>query len=247
MSHHALITDNQQLPGGYDTYSLLLIPDWKWLKNVGEERSYELFKHFKMFGDAVGPHHLAALLYNVYWGSYEKYVDKEAFSIIHGTVSSKSDAIKLALEGSFDPERINIARGGYDVIRAKYFCASYGLNFNDGPYIAFFEQKPDLPTVFYGPRHPEPTVSSENPTKPSFLIQFNGISFEHVLTLLNEMEYEIIRGDVDMRKLKASQFSLQLEFISKKIGKSIGKTIRVIKDVKDIVPVPTLQDIVKFV
>lgn len=244
MSHHALLTENEDLPDGYDTYSLLLIPDWKWIHKAGEDRYYDLFKHFKMFGDAIGPRHLAAWLYNAQWGSYQKLVDLEAYSVIYGSVASRADADKLGLGNKFDPARH--IESGYDVIRAKYFCARCGLDFNSGPYIAFFEKKPCIPIVLHGFRHPNGELPKEDPTKPAFLIQFAGMSYKNVLSLLNDMEYQLIRDDLDTRKLQMGQLSLRIEHVCVKVGRVIGKTLRFIKDVKDIVPLPSPENIVKY-
>lgn len=241
MSIHEIITENQELPEDFSSYSLLLIPDSKWLEDTGINSSFQLFRRFKLFGDAIGPDHLAAWLYSG-WGSYGPRVDLEIYSAIYSLTNSERDVVKFIHQNGLRIEKGMHFSGGYDIVRAKYFCVIYGLSFNNGPYIAFFEKLPEVPVVLQAPTR-ETMVTTGKPSRPSFLLQFSGLNMNDVLAILNELEFEIIRGNVKTQRLKIQQIRSRLVHSCARVGDKFVKAIHVIKSVKEAVPLPTIKDI----
>jgi hypothetical protein len=241
MSIHEIFTENQKLPKGFSSYSLLLIPDGKWLDDIGVRRSYQLFKRFKLFGDTIGPDHLAAWLYSG-WGSYGPLVDIEVYSAIYSLTSSEGQAVRSIYKNGLNRKKGMDFSGGYDIVRAKYFCAVYDLSFNHGPYIAFFDNLPNVPVITRAAMRG--TMGSiDKPSKPSFLLQFSGISFNDVMAMLNELEFEIIRGKVNTKKLKMQQLKSRLVQSCTQVAEKFGKGIQLIKSVKEAIPLPSIKDI----
>jgi hypothetical protein len=250
MSQFMVIHKNQDIPAGFKTYSALLIPDSRWMNQ--KDKPFQLFNQYKEFGDAIGPDHLAfwpcgAMIYD-----YDP-IDGESldvFSIISGTVKSDEDISELIVDpnlkkfGKFDGkgndipiQASDLSSIEYDILRAKHFCACYSLNFNSGPYIAFFEEKPIMPIVYRWTYNDVPKgeeVSKESPTKPAFLLQFKDMDLDQALSTLNELEYEIMRGTFNLNRPRWSQFKFNLENLCEKIADRIGRAAKVIKDVKDI-------------
>ena len=243
---HEVITETQEIPGGFESYSLLLIPDVRWLNNIGGQSTIDLFRRFQKFGETIGPHHLSAWLYvgGGFYGIDKDTVDVEVHSAVQGLLSSPKEADNYVLNGISYGKEVNAFHGGYDVMRAKYFCAYYGLNFNAGPYIAYFKDKPVVPFVYTELYRGRIRISEEQATKPSFLIRFGGMTLDDVISVLNDLEYEIIRGDPNVRVLELHQFARRLGHACQSVGDKLGKTVEIIKGVKEVLPIPSVKDII---
>jgi hypothetical protein len=252
MTRFMQIRENQEIPGGFNTYSALLIPDSRWLNQDDESKSFQLFRRFREFGDAIGPDHLAFWPCRAKIKNYDE-VDRtnlEIFSIVSDYSESYGEIRKSIIKkdphleksdryGKFKTVQVeDINEPYYDIIRAKYFCAKYGLDFNSGPYIAFFEKKPIMPIVYtiYPMNSPgkEVTASSESPTKPAFLLQFKDMNFDQALSTINVLEYEILRDTFNMNMPRWSQFKFNLQNWCNRIGNQIGIAAIIIKDIIEV-------------
>lgn len=241
MTRHEVIYQHQDLPTGYESYSILLIPDSAWFSTIPPTRAYDLFFRFKQFGEAIGSRHLAAWLYKDSL-SMRGY-DLDIFAAISAPARSEDDVRRVLSDVPALREHVTRLHGRYDVIRAKYFCALYKLPFGAGPYIGFFEQRPVLPILcrkYSGSTgEPEPKTA----TKPAFLLKFGGLAFEDMLALLNQLEYGLVRGHSRAGLLKLQQVALRIEGLCKRLTGTAKASVDLIKDVKEAVELPLVKNL----
>ena len=122
--------------------------------------------------------------------------------------------------------------GYYDVQRAKYICAKFGLSFNDGPYIAFFEERPDLPV---GPNtKSEFDGGFERTSKPALVLSLAGMDLNDALSTINELEFDLLRGDVRILRLSANQLRRRLSRACKNAASKVGRAAKILRDVRDL-------------
>lgn len=236
MTYHETISERQDLPEGYESYSLLLIPDERWFEESSESRSFKVFGRFKSFGDSVGPNHLSAWFCYAFVGSYSRGLDLEVRGAVFEVVANSEGAGAILASRSVKIVKGHKLWASYDVRRAKHICASLGLGFNSGPYIAFFDQRPTLPV---GPNTKgEFDCGKERPSKPTLVLKFNGMNLDDVLSAINELEFELLRGDVRANRLRATQLRKRLSNACKNVALKIGRTVKLLKDVHDLAEGP---------
>jgi hypothetical protein len=235
MTSFEVIHEDQALPLGFATYSLLLIPDGAWPERVGAERMFELARRFKSFGEALGARHLASWPYHGLQQSHLKQMDYEVCALIYGFVKTQEELENFVANRSDQLRAKKYLSGEYDMVRARHLCALYDLSFDKGPYIAFFRERPYVPTTwsrsFYG-RYPQ---NSSTPSKPSFVIQFGGADFPTAVSLLNALELELISGRERIARLRFSQLCLSLADVCRRISSSAKASLEMLKTVKEIV------------
>lgn len=135
---HEIIPESNEIPSGYDTYSILLIPEMEALNLGNTDNIYKLFLRFKAFGESIGEKHLAAWFYHAGPGPYAFLEDREIFSAVYGLVESKENLVKfVSYETRMAEQWMQNNKITYDIIRSRHFCARCGLDLNKGPYIAF--------------------------------------------------------------------------------------------------------------
>jgi hypothetical protein len=235
MTSFEVIHEDQSLPLGFATYSLLLIPDGAWPERVGAERMFELARRFKAFGEALGGYHLAAWPYHGLQQSHLKQMDYEVCALIYGFVKTQEELEHFVASRSDQLRAKKDLSGEYDTVRARHLCALYDLSFDKGPYIAFFRERPYVPATwsrsFYG-QYPQ---NSSKPSKPDFVIQFGGADFLTAVSLLNALELELISGRERINRLKFSQLRLALMDACRQISSGAKASLEVLKAVKGIV------------
>src|SRR5258706_14550556 len=91
MTHIEVLHENQSLPSGFDSDSLLLVPDDSWPIRMGTERMFELASRFKAFGDALGSEHLASWPYHGFQFGHSKMVDYEVCSLVFSFAGVEAD------------------------------------------------------------------------------------------------------------------------------------------------------------
>jgi hypothetical protein len=260
MPQHVIMHYIQDLPDGYDSYSLLLIPHWQWLKKAGIHQSFNLFSHFTQFGKDFDTKHLAVWFYKGFIGSYENRSDLEVLSAIYGRRGSDEDIRKFVIEQEPRIKRkgeqeqrdyVQLMTGYYDVDRARYFCACYRLDFKGGPYIAFFKEKPVVPSVIKvtgsspgmaGYRIPE----EGRATKPVYVLKFGGLGVDRVQATLNEIENELFLAKPILGRLTLRVVGEYISDYCQQNSHKIGKTIKFIKDVEQAVPSPAIKDVINY-
>jgi len=250
MSNFVYLCESQELPDDYESYSIFLIPDSHWLDKIGEERFYQLFNRYREFGEAIGQHHLAAWLYTGYdsGGGTSEHFIRDIFSYVSYSASGPGDIARVIKRNCRGLKIGDINGGSYDFIRAKYFCALYRLNFNHGPYIAFFSQKPFLPLIY---REDDGTggwsdkvYTKDEILNPAFILQFDGLDIDGFMSSINTVEYEILRSKTGMRELKIQQLHRNLKRSSAVIATIIGKSFKILSVIKKITGFPDLKDII---
>jgi hypothetical protein len=139
---HEIVNEYIDIPDGFSTYSILLIPDYDWFNNIGLESSYKFFNRFKAVGDLIGENNLTCWFYKEF-GKYGPYVDIEVIAAIGGNIASPKEFQE------FINSRIrlnnSLGRGAYDVERARLICSALSLDYSHGPFVAFFTDRPSLP------------------------------------------------------------------------------------------------------
>ncbi len=205
---HAILDQNKDVPDGFRTYSLLLIPSYEWFQDIPSEHLDRLFQRFKVFGENLGKDHLAFWYYTSGRKSYGQYVDTVVTAAIVASLDTK-EKVDSYINESFRGSSL-LEGSGYDIRRARLICATYDLDFGKGPYIAFYPKKPNLPNW----EHNEITGShlfNIRPTKPLYILRFGGLDLNKSLALLDELESHILAEKQTCRTLSWKQFWLKTE------------------------------------
>lgn len=233
---HEVVRIDEDLPDGYESYSLLLVPDQEWLGRVPVLEVYSLFNRFKQFGQAIGPRHLAAWFYAATMHGFGKHLDVAVFSAIHNLVSSPKELEEQVVARSGLPPNRNLdgTAGGYDILRAKQLCAALDLSFNKGPYVAFFTQKPDLPSGHHQWLTPGPRRRFRPRVRPSFLLCLGGLRFHDALSILNTLEKQLLSAEPQIMEPTLQQIGLRLAHIIRQLPARFSGVIEVIKSSKEL-------------
>jgi hypothetical protein len=234
MTHFEVLHENQGFPSGFDSYSLLLVPDKSWPVQVGAEKMFEIACRFKGFGNALGSKHLAAWPYHGFQMGHSKMMDYEVCSLVFSFVGSQEDLQGFIAKQSRLLSVEKRLDGGYHLERARQLCALYNLNLNKGPYVAFFEKRPHVPTTWS--RHnawPDPEDSSA-PSQPDFVLQLGGHSYDDAVYLLNSLEFELLKGSRRFTNLRFTQIRMTLTDICKRSLSGVKASLEIVKAVKDL-------------
>ena len=246
MSNYIYIHHSQDIPENFKTYSILLIPDKNWLDKIPNDDLLKIFNRFKEFGDIIGKDHAAAWLYTGFdgGGDVSEHFIRHFHIYITYTIEAYRDIIPIIKSNSAISNIDDISNSMYDFLRAKYFCALVNLNFNKGPYVAFFDKKPNLPIVFRDYNTGSFKVDNvNNLVKPSFVIQFEGLNVDEFIAAINTLEFEILRSKEDMKQLRFRQRIRTIIQNSKSISSNIVKSIKFINEVKTSIGLKDIKDI----
>src|SRR5262249_27618810 len=88
MARHEVFSEYLDVPYGYDTYSILLLPTYDWYKTNSLKDSNLLLRTFSRFGDIIGGRHLACWFYNTGRASYGRLVDIDMHAVIPANIST---------------------------------------------------------------------------------------------------------------------------------------------------------------
>ena len=125
---HDLIYDYQDVPTGYKTYSVLLVPDHRWFENVGFEKAFTFFQAFKSFGQILGDDHLACWFYCCF--GRRSPVDIDVIATIGGHIGSQEELAAMIAGGNPGiPYRTDTTTSNGAV-----GLPSLDLEFHEGPY-----------------------------------------------------------------------------------------------------------------
>lgn len=237
---HSIINEHKDVPLGYSTYSVLLIPDQGWFEKKSLATALEVFKRFKRFGEMLGDDHLAFWFYRDFF-PYATAIDIEIVTAITQAFESE-DELKQFVCSEIAHGKVPGQVGGYDTRRARLICAGLSLEYSKGPYIAFYTQQPLLPYYM--------NIKPENPhlpsgeklfrpcdyTVPDLVLQFGGLSIDRVYRLLDLLEQQIIRDDISVNELRWKQIWPRIEKWCKKNRKSLISVLRalVARDLREL-------------
>jgi hypothetical protein len=234
MTHFEVLHENQSLPSGFDSYSLLLVPDESWPIRMGTEKMFELASRFKAFGDALGSAHLASWPYHGFQLGHSKMMDYEVCSLVFSFTGSEVDLQDFIAKQSCHQVAKEELGGGYHLERARQLCALYDLSFNKGPYVAFFSKNPHVPTVWSRHDAWKDPKEPDAPSQPDFVLQFGGRSYEDAIHLLNSFEFELLRGRQTFTSLSLLQIRLTLVEICRRLVSGMKTSLEIVKLGKDI-------------
>ena len=97
----------------YETYSLFLLTNLEWHRELDNEGLLRLYETYRLFGDLIGPKHLAVW----FWRQLpDKYDGKT---------------------------RTHVTKENIDVPRSAGFARAYGLSVNKGPYVVLLRMHPN--------------------------------------------------------------------------------------------------------
>ena len=187
----------------------ILSPDYDWFQKIPSAQEYELFRRFKVFGENIGKDHLAFWFYTTGRMNYGPLVDTVVTAVIEASLDSK-EKVHQFITDTFKGTDLGASRGGYDIRRARLLCALYDLAYGRGPYVAFYSQKPTLPSWVHDPMGIQ-LVTKVVPTKPAAVLRFGGLSFERSLILLDELERHILALKQAHRELSWKQLWLRID------------------------------------
>lgn len=110
------ISDYEDIPIGYGSYSLFLICNPEWIRKLDDDLNAfnPLYRNYRAFGKAIGSKHLAVWFWK-----------RVTWETLVGDVSKKS------------------GQHEYDVDRAIGYCSKYKLRPSRGPYILVTTSYPD--------------------------------------------------------------------------------------------------------
>jgi len=234
MTHFEVLHENQSLPSGFDSYSLLLVPDNSWPIRMGTEKMFELASRFKAFGDALGSAHLASWPYHGFQMGHSKMMDYEVCALVFSIASSEVDLNDFIAKQSSHSIAKKELGGGYHIERARQLCALYDLSLNNGPYIVFFSENPHVPTVWSRHNAWRDPKDADAPTQPDFVLQFGGRSYDDAVYLLNSFEFELLSGRQRFTRLSLLQIRFMLAEICRKLVSGIKASLEIVKTAKDI-------------
>lgn len=227
---HVIVNQHEDIPTGYDTYSILLVPDEKWFGEAGIETGFRLFSQFKRFGDMIGDKHLACWFNRSFIGSYSKLTDLEFIAAIPADIVSAravSDFIRTKCQL---PEDHGSPSMQYDVARARLICTKLKISYNKGPYVAFYSKYPTLPyyeidSDEFG-SHGTVVCNEEHHVSPACVLKFGGVRFDRALNLLDLLEQDLIRSNPGILKLQYEQLMFRIREFFHAHGETVVEVIK---------------------
>lgn len=229
MAVHEIYNQYIDIPDGYATYSVLLVPDYEWFNKAGIKDAYGLFSRFKKFGDIIGERHLACWFYYAF-SSHGPLVDTEIVAAISSHISSPQE-LAAFIDRYCTREGCHISEGSYDVKRARLICSALSFEYTKGPYIAFFLKRPRLP--YYETEKEtsvSPTrvhvVSGSNLSKPEMVLKFGGLTIERSLHLMDELERHLLTATPKLTRLQWKQQWLRIENWCAQHGDRVVEVLR---------------------
>jgi len=167
MSAPEYTKSTESIPGGYNVYTLFLIPSLKWSSNRQNISKEELWDNFYDFGKGIGEENLSV------W-----FVTRREAGSGSGIYWINEDR-KIQPDRKIPPtdsgvDSVNITD---DIIRCKDYCDKFKLDYNEGPFVVITEKHPDVCTE-----------------KDIDVVKFNWVSPDRVILFLNEVEQKIRTG-----------------------------------------------------
>lgn len=86
--------------------------------------------------------------------------------------------------------------------------------------------------------------SSNSLTKPSFVIQFDGMTYKEIIETLNQLENELLKDIPNIKKLRREQLVLRSEQLCHKAAIKVGKAAKIIKDLGEILPLSLVKNLI---
>jgi hypothetical protein len=211
VSQHEVVSQIEDVPRGYETYSALLIPEYEWFNASGIAAAYNFLEHFKRIGKLLGPQHLTFWFYHSYF-SHGSMVDKEVVATISGHISSQAELEAFEKE-HFARGGVGEPKGSYDVGRARLICAALSLEYSNGPYLLFFTKHPHFPYYCRGEYAGSPSEvhNSDALAIPDRVLQFGGLSLSRSCELLDKLESALLSNPYATSGLIWKQRWLQIE------------------------------------
>jgi hypothetical protein len=207
-----VVPETLPIPNGYETYSLLLLPDYDWLRSV--EDPALLLDKFSRFGDIIGKQHLACWFYTSgrLGSGHELGVDLHLYAVLPAKVSTENELKKVLAK-----KRVK-QRGklpvGVDVKRCRLICAMLGLPYSNSPYIAFFDQYPTLPELMvdhHASLRDPYYVSHDAITRPKVVLSMGSLSINGFIELMDTLEQQILREDIRSDSIRWQRFLIALK------------------------------------
>jgi hypothetical protein len=222
VGHMAVYNRDMEVQKGYDTYSVLLVPeyDWGniWLPRKDGNRVLKnrklLLKAFSRFGDIIGKKHLACWFYSSgrLGHGYEFCVDLDVTAVLPAKASTEAQIKKVLARGDIRPQgELNTS---IDFKRSRLICAMLGLPYSGSPYVAFFDSYPAMPAVIVDHNTSDPAralwPTYEAITQPKLVLSMKGLSLDGFTELLDQLEQQILREDIKTDLIRWQRFSILL-------------------------------------
>lgn len=204
-----IINETENIPDGFDSYTLLLIPEPEWLEREDSKINIKkLFQRFHAFGTSIGERNLSLWFYSTYHYP-DTHTRINIKAVVTGPEITYSQLIKKEKLEHYDGALMS-----YDFGRARSYCDRYHLNYNKGPYIVYTEDHPD-------------SIS-----KPEIILQLNGIATDQFIIILNKLEQSVRSGEKKPMRLRAALLYERIKCVIKENKADIFKLVGLLKGIK---------------
>ncbi|NCR75731.1 MAG: hypothetical protein GPI92_09035 [Microcystis aeruginosa K13-06] len=209
MTQAEFYTSNQSIAEGYDSYTILLIPEFGWLGDEEQQESKmdmdKVLQRFHAFGQAIGSKNLSCWFYEA------TVLEKPMEGCYVHQVISEELTYNQVLQRT-RTKYYHVMSSSYDFKRAREYCDKFNLSYNYGPYIVYMERHPD------------------SVDKPNFIIKTNGLSTSQFIVLLNELEQSITTRNKKFRELRLKEIFEYIKALFINGKEDIFKIVELIKN-----------------
>jgi hypothetical protein len=167
-------------------------------------------------------------------GGYGRVVDVDIVATAAGHIPTKVEVDKFIINNS-QIDKNKQVEGRYDTQRARIVCTTLELEYQSGPYLAFFDECPSLPHIeqcndetHNGLTH-QLLICPKQVSAPLFVLKFGGLNATNSLKLLDKIEQQLLRSDVNPTSLKLEEFMMKLSQWCKSNKDTLVQVLKIVK------------------